>query len=299
MVPRRSPSRAKASPHRHDDETHEDPPHDRCIGRQVPAPPRRRRPRVPELPLHRGGRARVLGEGRHLPGVHRQPRRRRGVRLLRRPALRQRPAALRPPAHRVRQGRGAALRDDARQEGGAALRVGHPRAARRARGRARARDHGQVPDRGDGHRGVQQAVPRVRAQVHRRVGNVRHPPGPLGGLRERLQDARRRLHGIRHLGLQAAVRQEPRLRGLPRAPVLLEGRDAAFQPRAAHGRRRLPVAPGPRADRRAAARRRLGCRVDFAHRRAEGGARRGVAAGLDDDAMDAPVQPRRRRWSTG
>ncbi len=133
---------------------------------------------------------------------------------------------------------------------------------------------------------VQQGVPGQRAQVHQGVGGVRHPPGALGGLRERLQDARRHLHGVRDLGLQAALRQGPRVRGLPRAPVLLEGRDAAQQPRAAHGRRRLPVAPGPRADRRAAAQGRAGR------------ARRREPADLDDDAVDASVEPRRRRWST-
>ena len=62
--------------------------------------------------------------------------RRQRVRLLRRPAVRQRAAALRPPAHRLRQGHRPALPDDARQAGRAAVRLGHPRAARRARGDA-------------------------------------------------------------------------------------------------------------------------------------------------------------------
>ena len=48
------------------------------------------------------------------------------------------------------------------------------------------------------------------------------------------------------------VRQGPRVRGLPRPALLLARRDAAVQPRAAHGRRRLPGPPGPRGDRRAA-----------------------------------------------
>ena len=48
---------------------------------------------------------------RRAPGGRERQQR---VRLLRRPAVRQRPAALRPPAHRVRQGRRAALPDDAR-----------------------------------------------------------------------------------------------------------------------------------------------------------------------------------------
>ena len=45
--------------------------------------------------------------------------------------------------------------------------------------------------------------------------------------------------------LQAALRQGLRLRGLPGAALLLERRDAAVQPRAADGRRRLPDAAGP------------------------------------------------------
>ena len=77
------------------------------------------------------------------------------------------------------------------------------------------------------------------------MARVRHPPGALGRLRQRLQDARTRLHGERHLGVQDAVRQGPGLRGLPGAALLLERRDAAVQPRAAHGRRRLPGPPGP------------------------------------------------------
>ena len=82
-------------------------------------------------------------------------------------------------------------------------------------------------------------------EVRPRVAELRHPPGALGGLRERLQDAQRRVHGVGALGLQAAARKGPDLQGLPRAAVLLEGRDAAVQPRAAHGRRRLQEPPGP------------------------------------------------------
>ena len=51
-----------------------------------------------------------------------------------------------------------------------------------------------------------------------------------------------RLHGVGDLGLQAALRQGPGLRGLPGAALLLERRDPAVQPRAADGRRRLPDA---------------------------------------------------------
>ena len=93
-------------------------------------------------------------------------------------------------------------------------------------------------------------LPQVGLRVHRRVARVRHPAGPLGRLRQRLQDPRPRLHGVGHVGLPAAVRQGPGLRGLPRPALLLERRDAAVQPRAADGRGRLPDAPGPRRHRR-------------------------------------------------
>ena len=116
------------------------------------------------------------------------------------------------------------------QPGGAPLRLGHPRAARRTGSHEAAGHDGQEPDRGHGHRQVQRRLPRLRDEVRRRVAELRHPPGPLGGLRERLQDAQRRVHGVRAVGLQAAARKGPHLQRLPRAAVLLEGRDAAVQP---------------------------------------------------------------------
>src|SRR5699024_353097 len=177
--------------------------------------------------------------------LDRAARRRRGVRLLRRAALRQRPAPLRPPAHRLRQGRRAALPHHVRGQGRAPIRLGHPRAARRARGDARARDDREVRDRGDGAQGVQQRRAGLGAEVHEGVGGLRHPPGPLGRLRQRLQDPRRHLHGVGAVGVQDPVRQGPRLRGLLRPALLLEGPDSAVRARAAHGRRRLPGAPGP------------------------------------------------------
>ena len=122
------------------------------------------------------------------------------------------------------------------------------------------------------------AVPRVGAEVHRRVARLRHPPGPLGRLRQRLPDAQPGLHGVGDLGVQAALRQGPGLRGLPGAALLLERRDAAVQPRAADGRRRLPDPPGPGGHRRLPA-----------HRRSTSWRR--ARAGLDDDAVDAAVQP--------
>ncbi len=201
--------------------------------------------------------------------------------LLRRPSVRQRPPALRAPPHGLREGRLPALPDHAGQAGAPPLRLGHARTARRARGDAPARDHREERDRGDGRRGVQRRRPSLGARVHGGVGGLRHPLGPLGRLRGRLQDARRRLHGVGDLGVQAAARQGPRLRGLPRAAVLRARPDAAEQPRAGDGRRRLPHAPGPVRDRHVPARRREG-RVARPHR--------GARARLDDHALDPADQ---------
>ena len=96
----------------------------------------------------------------------------------------------------LRQGPLPALPDHARQAGAPPLRLGHARPARRARGRAPARHHRQERDRGDGHRGLQRGRARGGAALHRGVAGVRHPPGALGRLRARLQDARRDVHGV-------------------------------------------------------------------------------------------------------
>ena len=127
-----------------------------------------------------------------------------GVRLLRRAAVRQRAAALRAPHHRLRQGRGTAVPDHAGQPGGAPVRLGLPRPARRGRGGATARDLRQGRDHGHGHRQVQRGVPRLGTALHPGVARLRHPPGSLGRLRPRLQDARHLLHGERHVGVQSS-----------------------------------------------------------------------------------------------
>ena len=64
---------------------------------------------------------------------------------------------------------------------------------------------------------------------------------------QRLQDARPRLHGERHVGVQVAVGQGPRHRGVSGAGVLLAVRDAAQQHRDPDGRR-LPRSAGPGVD---------------------------------------------------
>ena len=204
--------------------------------------------RAPGLSRARTRRPEVLEGRRNLRGQRRGPaggrERRQRVRVLRRPAVRQRAAALRPPADRLRQGRRAALRDHARPTGRAPVRLGHPRPARRGRSRTPARHQAQVRDRGDGRRRVQRRLPDFGAALHPRVGGVRHPAGPLGRLRQRLQDSRPGLHGVRHVGVQDPVGQGSGLRGLQGALVLLAVRDPAECHRDQDGRH-LPVTPGP------------------------------------------------------
>ncbi len=228
----------------------------------------------------------LLGRGRHLPGVDRPARGRARVGVLRRAAVRERPPALRPPADRVREGRLPALPDDARQAGAPALRLGHARPARRARGDAPARHHHQGRDRVDGRRHLQRRGARIRPPLHRGVARLRDAAGALGRLRQRLQDARPELHGERALGLQAAARPGPRLRGRAGAALLLERRDAAVEPRAADGRRRLQASPGP---------------LRHRHLPAGGGEgrgarpHRGAGARLDDHPLDAADERGARR----
>ena len=207
---------------------------------------------------------------------HREPGQEQRVRLLRRPAVRQRAPALRPPADRLRQGHRAALQDHARRQGRPKVRLGLSRPARRGRGRTAAWHLRQGRHPQDGHRDLQRGLPRLRAPLHQGVGGVRHQAGPLGRLRERLQDARPPLHGERHVGVQAAARQGPDLPGLQGAALLLAVRDPAVQPRAADGRRRLR---GPHRPVR--------------HRPVQAGDRR-VDPRLDHHAVDAAVQPGRR-----
>ena len=171
---------------------------------------RKRRHRIAQVPRTRRGSPRLLEEGQHLLRIRREPprrrKRRKRIRLLRRPSLRERPAPLRPPAHRLRQGPRRTLPDSARPQGRTPLRLGHPRPARRTRGNEAARHDRQARNPRNGHRQLQRRCPRIRAQVHQRVGKVRHPPGTLGRLRKRLQDPERRVHGVRHLGVQAPLR---------------------------------------------------------------------------------------------
>ena len=228
------------------------------------------------LPRARARGARVLGRGRHLPRLRRAAPGGQRVRLLRRTAVRQRPAALRPPDHRLRQGRGAALPHHAGRTGSSAGSAGTPTGCPP---RWRPNDCWASPARPTSSRWASRSSTRPAASrccATPGVAGLRHPPGPLGRLRARLQDPRPPLHGERHVGVPAAVGQGPGLPGLQGAAVLLAVRDAAVQPRAADGRRHLRRAAGP-----------------VGHGAVQAGDRR-VAAGLDDHAVDAAVQPGRR-----
>ena len=133
--------------------------------------------------------------------------------------------------------------------GRAPVRLGLPRPAGRGRGGEAARHHHQGARSSTlGVDKFNEACRDVGAALHQGLGAVRHPPGPLGRLRQRLQDARPGLHGERHVGVQDPARQGSGLRGLPGAGVLLAVRDAAVQHRDPDGRR-LPGPAGPGADR--------------------------------------------------
>ena len=130
------------------------------------------------------------------------------------------------------------------------------------------------PDRGDGHRRLQRRRPRVGAAVHRASGRTTSPARRAGSTSS--TTTRRSTSTFMESVLWAfktPLRQGPRVRGLPRAAVLLARRDAAVQPRAAHGRRRLQDAPGPVASPSPSRSRREG-RGARAHRRARSPGRR-------------------------
>jgi len=172
-------------------------------------------------------------------------------------------------------------------------RVGHPRAARRGRGGEAAGHHGQEPDRGTGgHRRVHPALPRVGAQLRRRVEGPHPADRLLDRHRRRLLDV---LDRVRRGGLvqpEGPLGPGPAVRGHQGGAVLPALWHGAVQPRARAARRLpgrgrrvglcplppgrrghrpgRPPAPGPGADH-------------------PGGA---VAGGVDHDPVDAGVQHR-------
>ena len=138
------------------------------------------------------------------------------------------------------------------------------------------------------HRPLQRGLPHLGPALHRGVGALRHPPGPLGRLRQRLQDDGPHLHGVRHLGVQAALGQGPDLRGVPGHALLVGRRDPAVELRDPP-RRRHPSAPGPGAHRRVHA----ACHQRRSRRSARGARRRRRRGdlGVDHHAVDPAVEP--------
>ena len=97
------------------------------------------------------------------------------------------------------------LPDPARPQGRTPLRLGHPRLPAELEAM---KQLGMTDKREILEMGIDNFNDAARASVllHQRVGKVRHPPGALGRLRKRLQDPERRVHGVRHLGVQAPLR---------------------------------------------------------------------------------------------
>ena len=253
-------------------ESDEEGPHDH--------PARVQRRRAASRPAGAGARrARVLARQRHLQQVAGADRRRPPLDVLRGPAHRQRHAG-HPPHRGARfQGRVPAFQDDAglprRPEG----RVGLPRTARRARRREGARLLRQGRHRGLRRRGVQRALPRVGHPPRRRLDRSHRAHGLLGEHGRGLLDHEPRVRAVGVVEPQADPRRRPAGRGLPRRPLLPPLRHDAVRPRAR---------PGLRGRHRP-----VGLRPLPADQRPARG--QGRPARLDDHALDARLQHRRRR----
>ena len=232
------------------------------------------------VPRAGGARPRALARGGRLRPLARQPRGRPGLELLRGPADRQRPSRL-PSRPRPRlQGRLPALPHDVRLPGAAQGGLGLPRAAGRARGRKAARHLLQAGDRGVRDRRVQPALPRIGLRVRRGVGPADRADRVLDRPRRPLRDARERLHRVGLVVAAPALGRRPPLRGPQGRPLLPALRHGALL---ARGRAGLQGRRGP-----------LDLRPLPAGRARRQRCRR-LAAGLDDDAVDAARQRRRRR----
>ena len=129
--------------------------------------------------------------------------------------------------------------------------------------------------------GIAEFNARCRESVERHVGDVLRadpPDGLLGRHVHGLLDDEPELHRERLVVAQADLRQGPAGRGPPRRALLPALRHRAVRPR---GR------PGLRDPHRP-----VGLRAPAGHQRRVG--RQGRPAGLDDDAVDAAVEHRRR-----
>ena len=196
--------------------------------------------------------------------------------LLRGTANRQRRTRLAPrPLARV-QGHLSPLPDHARPPGAAQGRLGLSRPARRAGGRAGARDLLEGRDRGVRDRRVQPALPRVGVPLRRGVEPPHRADRLLDRPRRPLRDPDQLIHRV---GLVVAAKDLGRrapLRAPQGGPILPALRHRPFL---ARGRPGLPGRGGPFGIRAASGPPAAGA--------ARGG---GQSPGLDHDAVDADLQ---------
>ena len=218
---------------------------------------------------------RALGGARHLPAVARQHAGQAALCVLRRPAVRDRVAASRAHPGVNPEGCGGALLDDEGEVRGPPLRLGLPRPAHRAGDRQEPRHVGGGGGGEVRRRRLQRPLPRHRRALCRRVAQDHHPSRPLGGLRQRLQDHGRLVHGVCLVGGPAALGQGPDLQGLQGHARFHLLADGAGQFR---GGAELSRCHGPRSD----------GAVQVAGRGC-------ISRGLDHHSLDPALESRRLR----
>ena len=218
----------------------------------------------------------MVGGARHVPRVGAALGGQAALLVLRRPAVRDGAAALRAHPGGHDQGHRVPLRPPDRAPRAAALRLGLPRAADRARDRQAAQDQLEGGRAQDGDRHVQQGVPLDRDALLEGVGGDGEALRPVDRLRERLQDDEHVVHGERVVGVQDAAREGPRVPRLQGDAVLVRAEHAGLELR---GPAELQGGRRPRRRVRLPAGRRAG----------------DEAARVDDDAVDAAVEPRALR----
>ena len=187
------------------------------------------------FPGARKGSHQVLERERYLQKVHRPPRRRRRMDVLRRPADRQRQAAHRPHRDPRHQGPAAPLPDHEGQVCAAQGRLGHPRPAGGAGSGKAAGPGRQGADRAVRHRALHPGVQEVRLEVQGRMGAHVRARGLLGRYGKPLHHLRQQLHRIRVVEPEAGGRQGPAVQGPQGGALLPALRHRAVQPRGLPG----------------------------------------------------------------
>ncbi len=212
----------------------------------------------PVLPRARGARARALARERRLRALARSARGGGDLELLRGAADGERKAACRTRALPRLQGHLPALPHDARLPSATQGRLGLPRIAGRARGRAGARDLLEGRDRGVRNRGVQRPLPGVGVLLRRGLEPADRANRLLDRPRRRLPDPREPLYRVGLVGAPRDLGGGPPLPGPQGRAVLPALRDGAVIPRGGPGlpRRGGPVGLREDADPRARAQRR-------------------------------------------